>query len=142
MTRRATSRLLFWIGLLCTLTALIPRYTHTPQEMPADLPSREKLGPFGKFDDGGQTELTFGLPFSPWFVWSKSVVYKTSPLDIGGAIKTSGPAEVKGTNFSININENWHVEFLSWSMALAILGIVLIVVAKYLRPPPPLPIGV
>jgi hypothetical protein len=95
-----------------------------------------------------RTTFRIGLPFSP-FYWHEREERTSSELLTAPASNepvivrsgemaiTSGSAQITRTSFSYN----WHIEFLSWSIALIGVGVVLLVGACFLRdrqkPSPP-----
>jgi hypothetical protein len=74
-------------------------------------------------ESGAEDQLLLGLPQSPWFHHSST--------------ETRVETKANGSHsFSMNSSYQTHVDFLSWSMLLAIVGVVLIVVSRRLRSNP------
>lgn len=126
-------------GTACLLLALLPNYSHTAgPDARSGVPTIE-LPQVGTLPlEPSKTVLRVGLPFSPLFVYQSETTFEPQPASApasangsetqpGGAVSSD---EVK-INFSgeIGFTRNWHFGFLSWSSALVLLGIGLLVVA-------------
>jgi hypothetical protein len=79
-----------------------------------------------------------GLPFSPLFVYLRETTFESQPASApasatGGEIEPGGA--VSGGDVTINFTgemgytQNWHFGFFSWSLALALLGVGLLIIA-------------
>ena len=128
-------------GSAFLLLALLPYYSHTAgPAAQSGVPTIElpRLGPLPL--EPSKTVLRVGLPFSPLFVYRKETTFEPQPTSeptsaTGGDIEPGGAVsagEVK-INFSgeIEYRENWHFGYFSWSLALALLGDGLLIIARW-----------
>jgi hypothetical protein len=109
--------LLACVGTACLVTALFPGYTHTDLE-----------------NGGWRMEFRLDLPFSPLLEFREETVKQVIKRDHGrlevmglGGIALAPNAKAE-TTVSQYRNSS-HVEFLSWSAALLVVGVTLLTVA-------------
>ena len=91
----AASRVMFYGGILCVLSLLIPAWEQ--REIP----------------NGTDFRFSLGLPHSPWFVHASTET------------KVETRAEGMITTASMNSTFSNRVEFISWSSLMLVLGLVL-----------------
>ena len=134
-------------GSACLVLALFPYYSDTAGPAArAGVPTVEvpRLGTLPL--EPSKTVLRVGLPFSPLFVYLREITFESQPeitfesqpasasaAATGGEIEPGGA--VSGGEVTINFTgeigytQNWHFGFFSWSLALALLGVGLLIIA-------------
>ena len=126
-------------GSACLVLALFPYYSDTAGPAArAGVPTVEvpRLGTLPL--EPSKTVLRVGLPFSPLFVYIRETTFESQPASAsaaatGGEIEPGGA--VSGGEVNINFTgeigytHNWHFGFFSWSLALALLGVGLLIIA-------------
>ena len=135
-------------GLTCLLLALVPYYSRTagPAVFPG-VPTIE-LPPIGTLPEGpSKTVFRLGLPFSPLLTYQKEITFEPKPTSapastIDGNTKVE-PGDAVSVTFSgtIGYTHDWRFGFFSWSVALAILGVGLLIISLWrhssrIRTPP------
>ena len=127
------------VGSACLLLALLPYYSHTVGPAARSGVPTIELPRLGTLPlEPSKTVLRVGLPFSPLFVYLREITFESQPVSApasvtGGEIEPGGAAsggEVR-IDFTgeIGYTQNWHFGFFSWSLALALLGVGLFVIA-------------
>jgi hypothetical protein len=125
-------------GSACLLLALLPNYSNTAAPNARSGVPTIELAKVGTLPlEPSKTVLRVGLPFSPLFVYQTETTFEPQPASApasanGGASEPGGAVssdEVK-IDFTgeIGFTRNWHLGFLSWSSALTLLGIGLLVI--------------
>ena len=123
-------------SLTCLLLAFFPYYSRTagPAVFPG-VPSIE-LPPIGTLPEGpSKTVLRLGLPFSPLLTYQKEITFEPKPTSapastIDGNTKVeSGDAVSVNFSGTIGYTHDWRFGFFSWSVALAILGVGLLIIS-------------
>ena len=115
-------------GSACLLLALLPYYSHTAGRAAHSGVPAIGLPGLGTLPlEPSKTVLRLGLPFSPLFVYLRETTFEPQP---GSAPVSANGGEVK-IDFTgeIGFTHNWHFGFFSWSLALALLGAGLLVIA-------------
>jgi hypothetical protein len=147
--QRRTRLALRVAGVAGLAVGLFPYYSHTSGPPPdAGVPPLQLPGVGALPDRSSSTLVRLGLPFSPLYRYQRedsfSAETSTTPAAGGSVTVQSGEAaftgEVKTVKFSSGFSSSWRVEFLSWSAAVAAVGIVLVVVSFLARgrnPAPP-----
>jgi len=126
-------------GSACLLLALLPYYSHTAGPAAhSGVPAIELPGLATLPLEPSKTVLRVGLPFSPLFVYLREITFESQPksapasatggeIEPGGAV-SGGEVKIDFTG-EIEYTHNWHIGFFSWSLALALIGVGLLIIA-------------
>jgi hypothetical protein len=143
-SQKAVRKVLLVAGGLCLFGAFLPYYSKTIQpvagvpDVSVDLPV---VGEQTLPKETTRTVTRIGLPFSPLFTYESRFDYSEAPKSIKikpedgkvaaglGSIAVQGPGQAEVTTFNFNYDLNSHLHITSWSTALALLGLVLLVAA-------------
>ena len=100
-------------GAACLVAGLFPHYSQTPASPPP----------------GGRTDLRLGLPFSPAFEW-----HRTTVESHGTTLTLEDGRQLTASSFS-STSWGFSVHVLSWSAALVLAGVVLLILSLRSRAP-------
>lgn len=125
-------------SLTCLLLALLPYYSRTagPAVFPG-VPSID-LPPIGTLPEGpSKTVFRLGLPFSPLLTYQNEISFESNPARASAPASTidgntkdeSGDAASVSFSGTIGYTHDWRFGFFSWSVALGILGVGLLILS-------------
>ena len=140
-------RLILRVGSLpCLLLAFFPYYSHTSAQAVLPGLSTMELPLIGTLPEkSSKTVFRVGLPFSPLLTYHKEVTFEpkqtsapTSTIDRSLKVDSDAAAtnsEAKTFNFSgtIGHTQEWRLGYFSWSVALTVLGVGLLIASFWNR---------